>query len=217
MTTQAMQAMEAVPGELPPSPSPSPSGVDIILSGLRAELSKLVAGDLEKNLLMVARLAESARMMLMTIRAPKEHVRYRRHYGSFDGDFGGNAEMGGDPAEFLPPKNPEQFGASAIRQLIELLPKALEKKPSMSEAVSAIHHARELGQTSLADELERRLLEELGEVQAGDISKSGESEGNTGRGGFESALGSVPLASPLSLLSSTLGSVSIIDAEGSPS
>ncbi len=162
--------IEEIRAQTPPAePQKSP-----LLEALRAELRRLVDGDLDANLVPIEQVAARGRELLMTLKAPEARVIRGRHPVSPFVNSGGNystaSSVGGwsegglvQQPYPLQATSPEQFGATAVRQMVSLVPDAVDKivrgiTQSPERLVLAITAARERGQDALADKLEARLL-----------------------------------------------------------
>jgi hypothetical protein len=162
-----------------------------LLAAIRLEFHKLIDGDdFPENLVQLGKLAASTRELLLTIGLPPG-ILSRRERGL--GSLGTGAEVEGDGSlspfmtssyggtggtgftDTVPSymsahrrKDPEQFGARAIRELVNLVPDvarsvadAIRPAPSAADLVKAISTAKENGLGDLASVLERRLLASL--------------------------------------------------------
>jgi hypothetical protein len=124
-----------------------------LLDSLRAEFRKLVDGDgFQNNLHTIARLAEHAQSIVMTLGSPVAQA-------------GPPSIQPGFEITTLPPmSNPEQFGAKAIRELVAVAPRLAEAfarapNDSPEKLVEAVKKARDLGMDELAERIEARLLD----------------------------------------------------------
>jgi hypothetical protein len=154
-----------------------------LVAALRTEFLRLVDDDaFIQNLTLIERLAGRAREVILTLVIPDGMVPRRR--GS-NGPFynaglqanvyaGGQEEYGPDlatgsygvastPVMMPGGANHEQFGAKAIREVVNLFPtlaEAVAKAAHQSpvQQVLAITTARDRGLTELADKLEAKLL-----------------------------------------------------------
>ncbi len=162
--------IEEIRAQTPPPAEPLKSP---LLEALRTELRRLVDGDLDANLVPIEQVAARGRELLMTLKAPETRVIRGRHPGSPFVNSGGNYSIassvgawsdGGLVQQYpVTPTSPEQFGATAVRQMVSLVPDAIDKivrgiTQSPERLVLAITAARERGQDALADKLEARLL-----------------------------------------------------------
>lgn len=165
--TTAEEILARVP---PAEPLKSP-----ILEALRVELRRLVDGDLDANLVPIEQVAARGRELLMTLKAPEARVMRGHHpgapllasnvgsYSTGSGLVGGWAGDSGGISQYPPMVSPEQFGATAIRQMVNLIPDAVATvvrgiTQSPERLVAAITAARERGNDALAEKLEARLL-----------------------------------------------------------
>ena len=156
-----------------------------LCEAMRAQLADMVSSEnFDQDLLGVARFAEGARQLLMTIRVPPVGQRTRVgppgtvNYGNYNaattGTFGYDTWMPAMPAgAAMGP--PEQFGAQAIRQLVALLPDVMSKR-TPTELLRAMKDARDMGLNDVAEELRKELLgkdrEALSPTSARSSSKS---------------------------------------------
>jgi len=145
---------------VPERPRPVPPA---LVASLRAEFQALVDGKLEDNLIQIERLAARARELCGVISGLDQRVHVRGgQLGEYNSNsYGVSYGVGAIP---LPASsNPEQFGASAIRQLVNSAPDVAARfaeafSNSPARQVEAIATARSRGLSSLADKLEARLL-----------------------------------------------------------
>jgi len=148
---------------------PSPSGAErpkklseAVVTSLRAEFRALVDGDLDDNLLQIEHLASRTRELFLTLKGGEQHMYARRspysaNVASYSSPmvWNGSGAVGG--------QNVEQFGAVAIRQIVENVPEVASRiaeaiTNSPARQVDAIATARREGLVDLADRLEKRLL-----------------------------------------------------------
>jgi hypothetical protein len=153
--------------------APSP-----IIEALRSELLRLVQGDLDANLPQIERVAIRSRELLMALKAPEAQMLHGHRHAPGGGPVTGSASYSstggynvytGSTGGMVSPVSPvgwaepEQFGATSIRQLTSLVPDAIAAitraiTHSPQRLVVAIAAARLNGQDALADKLEARLL-----------------------------------------------------------
>ena len=168
-----------------------------LIEALRAEFRGLIeGGEFPANLVTIAKFAQSARQALMTINVPAGLGLHRRGQqaqpgfvsmndgGEMDSLFGADDGMGQQPTilgssysasnwnNFATSnhlrRDPEQFGARAIREIVSLVPavaetwaKAMRPPPTTASLVDAISIARTKGLEDLAARIEAKLLEGL--------------------------------------------------------
>ena len=150
------------PGESSPG---SPRAVPLaLIEAVRAELLVLAAGDLEENLKQISDVVLRASELFVSIRGAEARVLRGVSAGpsvvqaqgmaTSMATFGaGTGFVAGGYA------NPEQFGASAIRQLVSLVPEMLAAKAnSPDRLMKAISLAKKEGRDDIVQALTRRLL-----------------------------------------------------------
>lgn len=176
----------------PPKRVPKRASEELI-EALRAEFRGIIEGDdFPTNLITIAQLAQSARRTIMTLNVPAGLGLHRR--GRQIGPGGMSLNDGGELDSMLeaddslsqypnPPnpintwgsftgvhhrRDPEQFGARAIREIVSLVPavaetwaKAMRPPPTTASLVDAISIARAKGLEDLAARIESKLLEGL--------------------------------------------------------
>ena len=144
----------------PPRPSPA------IVSALRGEFRRLIEdGDLDDNLTKIEQLAARSRDLFIALKGAESKLIARAGHPYAMSSGGGN--WGTSVAMQTAMPNVEQFGASAIRQVVDNLPEVAatvaEKIADVftnapARQVEAIATARRNGLDGLADRLEDRLL-----------------------------------------------------------
>lgn len=125
-----------------------------LVAALREEMKQLVEGDFAGNLPQIAKLAQKAQDLFVTIRANGASMpsSMSASYAAGGVVYSGALNYG---------SNPEQFGARAIRELVALLPEILNaNKPraTASDLMLAIDMAEAKGKTDLANKLRDKLL-----------------------------------------------------------
>jgi len=133
-----------------------------LTDALRAEFLRLIEGDrFLDNLATLEGLARTTLQLTMTIGVtPKAANPPRRVHGNiWDGNVAYGSSSGPTGG-----KNPEQFGARAIRELVALVPEVAAKvtqamRQSPASLVEAIASAKEKGLAALAEKLEAKLLD----------------------------------------------------------
>jgi hypothetical protein len=155
----------------PPQPTeraPSP-----LVEAIRSELLSLANDpNLETKLSSIAQVATRASELLLAVRVDPKMVRMNptglQNIGStYSVPYsvqGGSGNVIGVSSSGPAIAGPEQFGATAIRQLVNLVPEAIEgmrraQLEDPAKLVAAIATAKERGLDALADKLERRLLD----------------------------------------------------------
>lgn len=136
---------------------------EAVIEALRAEFRSLVDGNLDDNLTQIEQLASRTRELFLTMKGPESRMMARH-------------PMGGSPMVVQSPMygqavggwstsapNVEQFGASAVRQVVENLPDVVSRLAeafanSPARQIEAIAAARRNGMDGVADQLEKRLL-----------------------------------------------------------
>jgi len=173
-----MENENADPQAQPTAPRPAHEHEPAPLSealrdALRAEMRRLIDGDeFVRNLPQIQQVAAAAHQLCLTLRVGDPQV-MRRHGTAGWGNVGGgflvsNNSIGsyGSDATMMPSPmpNPEQFGASMVRQIVNAIPDAaqtvadaLANRPD--HLVSALAKAEESGLHDVAESLRQRLLE----------------------------------------------------------
>jgi hypothetical protein len=130
---------------------------EAIIEALRAEFRILVDGDLVDNLMQVEQLAVKTRALFLTMRGVETVMMGRSVLA--------NVPLSNQmlPGVGYGGPNVEQFGASAIRQVVEHLPDVVSRLAdalanSPARQIDAIATARRNGMHDMADQLEKRLL-----------------------------------------------------------
>jgi len=183
-----------------------------LVESIRAELLKLVQGDLDKNLVAIGKLSSRARDLFMVLKNPEAAVKGRRISSYEDGEdsYSSSGTVMSNPGSLN--GSAETFGAKAIREIIGVLPSLLSmQNETPSSLVIAASIARDRGMTDLSAEIERKLV---GRVLEGDrpidkdrmldIAAAASSEGSKVRassmvGGIVGVLSAAtdPLATPI--------------------
>lgn len=134
-----------------------------LLEAVRAELRELTQGpDLAAKLPLIATVAARAQQLLLSLRVDPAMMLdtggAQNLQAAFNGVPASNFSLS-IPAALPAAAQPEQFGASAIRQVIALLPDLLAARHRDPQSlVEAIATAREKGMDDLAAKLERQLI-----------------------------------------------------------
>ena len=172
----------ALPPSFPVAPSPPPAAnrdihmrplPEALVNSVRTELLDLVNGDLEKNLIAIERVAGRARELFGAIKVPSAVLHRDVPFGvnvasyAMNPGFGTALEPSGpisaiaSPNPSLMPGGIEQFGAKALRELVNAIPEVVRSlRESPAAITDAIHHARSHGMSELAAKLEAKLLGE---------------------------------------------------------
>jgi hypothetical protein len=134
-----------------------------LIRAVRAELRALLDGDLEDNLTQVEQVAVRARELFMSIRGPG--AQFTR--GGLATPVVMNGAQVGTVSSYntglvFPQQsysNPEQFGASAIRQLVALVPEIVSAQANTPDKLmTAIVLAEEKGHHDIAQALKKKLM-----------------------------------------------------------
>src|SRR5579884_2237056 len=139
---------------------------EALVESVRAELLKLVQGDLDKNFVAIGKLSARARDLFMVLKNPEAAVKGRKNvyqlsseddYG--DSDSGVSVSSSGGIIMANPSGSAETFGAKAIREIIGALPSVLNaQNETPSSLIIAASIARDRGMTDLSAALEKKLL-----------------------------------------------------------
>jgi hypothetical protein len=133
-----------------------------LVRAIRAELRALLDGNLEDNLTQVEQVAVRARELFMSIRGPgAQFIRGGPQTSVTGAIVNGLTSYNGATATVYPQSysNPEQFGASAIRQLVNLVPEILSAQSSTPDKLmAAIALAEEKGHHDIAKSLKKKLM-----------------------------------------------------------
>ena len=140
-----------------------------LVRAVRAELRALLDGNLEDNLTQVEQVAVRARELFMSIRGPG--AQFTRGGSTQSPVMMNGAQIGTMssysssgavfPASY---SNPEQFGASAIRQLVNLVPEIMSaQNSSPDKLMAAIVLAEEKGHDDIAKALKKKLMGDTAE------------------------------------------------------
>jgi len=138
-----------------------------LVRAVRAELRALLDGDLEDNLTQVEQVAVLARELFMSIRGPGAQFTRGMPTPIMTGQAVGGSMMtnySGGSGVVYPTSysNPEQFGASAIRQLVNLVPEIMSAQAnSPDKLMAAIALAQEKGHDDIARALKKKLMGEV--------------------------------------------------------
>lgn len=149
---QAAAASALVPREVPKA----------LIRAVRAELRALLDGNLEDNLTQVEQVAVRARELFMSIKGPG--VQFTRGLPTpiMTGQASGMLTNFQNSSGVVYPQsysNPEQFGASAIRQLVALVPEIMSAQANTPDKLmAAIALAEEKGHDDIAKALKKKLL-----------------------------------------------------------
>jgi len=133
------------------------------VDSIRAELLRLVQGDLDKNLVAIGKLSARARDLFMVFKNPEAAVKGRRRQYSSDEDSEDSDSMSGYSSGALVP-NPnmssaETFGAKAIREIIGAIPGIMNSQNETPSAlIIAASIARDRGMIDLSAEIEKKLV-----------------------------------------------------------
>jgi hypothetical protein len=132
---------------------------EALVESVRAELTKLVQGDLDKNLIAIGKLAARARDLFIVFKNPEAAVRGRRNpvvYSSSD-DYSDSDGNGSNAVFMANPGQAETFGAKAIREIIGALPSVLNaQNETPSSIIIAASIARDRGMTDISEALEKK-------------------------------------------------------------
>jgi hypothetical protein len=133
-----------------------------LVRAVRAELRALLDGNLEDNLTQVEQVAVRARELFMSIRGPGAQFTRGMSTPIMTGQASGmltNFQSSSGvvyPASY---SNPEQFGASAIRQLVALVPEIVNAQANTPDKLmAAIALAEEKGHHDIAKALKKKLM-----------------------------------------------------------
>ncbi len=137
-----------------------------LIRAVRAELQALLRGNLEDNLTQVEQVAVRARELFMSIKGPgSQFVRGgpTQSVMTVNGPqiIGGSAASYSGGSAVFPASysNPEQFGASAIRQLVNLVPEIMSAQANTPDKLmAAIALAEEKGHDDIAKALKKKLM-----------------------------------------------------------
>lgn len=148
------------PEHVPGSPRKVPAA---LIEAIRAELLALAEGDLEENLKPISDVVLRANELFVAIRGAEARalrgtpVPMGMGMNASVTSFSGSGSMGMvSPVSY---SNPEQFGASAIRQLVSLVPEILAARTNAPDKLmKAIAIAKKEGHTEIAEVLTKRLL-----------------------------------------------------------
>ena len=117
----------------------------------------VVDGDLEDNLTQIEQVTAKARELFMSIRGPGAQFARGPQLISPQGMGGSTSTVTFGAGTSY--SNPEQFGASAIRQLVSLVPEILgSQNNSPDKLMAAIVLAEEKGHHDVAESLKKKLL-----------------------------------------------------------
>ncbi len=137
-----------------------------LVESIRAEFRKLVDDpDFIGKLTSIERLAANTRELAVTLGDPSsDAMKGRGQFMSAPSGWIGEQSYGGIAMAnpYGPGGGPEQFGARAIRELVNLIPSisaaARDYKQTSADLVDAIAQARQRGLGDIADHLEKKLL-----------------------------------------------------------
>ena len=149
-----MEGMRMPVGHSPPGTRQVPKE---LIRSLREEFKRLIKGDdFLENLAQIESLTQATRAVVTAINGQSMPNYGRRHHVGIPMS---------NPYSPIVGQNPEQFGARAIRELVNLIPDVMSKleqakqpKQSPASLVEAIATAKTNGLTELATKLESQLL-----------------------------------------------------------
>jgi hypothetical protein len=135
---------------------------EAVIEALRAEFRSLVDGNLDDNLTQIEQLASKTRELFLTMKGPESRMMARHPMAGGPMMVQSQAyaqAVGG----WAGAPNVEQFGASAVRQVVENLPDVVSRLAeafanSPARQIEAIAAARRNGMEGVAEQLEKRLL-----------------------------------------------------------
>ena len=135
---------------------------EAVVEAIRSEFRSLVDGNLDDNLSQIEQLASKTRELFLTMKGPDARMMNRHPMAG--PQFGVQSSMYGQSiGSWGTGPNVEQFGASAVRQVVENLPDVVSRlaeafAQSPARQIEAIAAARRNGMEGVAGELEKRLL-----------------------------------------------------------